>query len=88
MLVLTRKIGQSIQIPEYGAIIRVLSIQNGRVRLGITAPAEVRILRGELLEQSPQGTKSAPEAPAEPGGLGGQTPLLSKVEEPMAMAME
>jgi len=66
MLVLTRKIGQGIQIPEYGVNIRVLTIQSGRVRLGITAPAEVRILRGELLERSSHGTKSAPEAMVAP----------------------
>jgi len=47
MLVLSRKIGESILISE---AIRVTVVQsaNGRVRLGIDAPAEVIVLREEL----------------------------------------
>jgi len=47
MLVLSRKIGESILISE---AIRVTVVQsaNGRVRLGIDAPAEVIVLRKEL----------------------------------------
>ncbi len=50
MLVLTRKIGESIVISG-GIVIRVLSDKSGRVRLGIEAPEEVSILRGELLTE-------------------------------------
>ena len=47
MLVLSRKVGESILISES---IRVTVVQaaNGRLRLGIDAPPEVRVLREEL----------------------------------------
>ena len=47
MLVLSRKVGESILISES---IRVTVVQsnNGRIRLGIEAPPEVIVLREEL----------------------------------------
>jgi carbon storage regulator len=47
MLVLSRKVGESILISES---IRVTVVQaaNGRIRLGIEAPPEVKVLREEL----------------------------------------
>jgi carbon storage regulator len=47
MLVLSRKVGESIFINES---IRVTVVQaaNGRIRLGIEAPPEVIVLREEL----------------------------------------
>jgi carbon storage regulator len=51
MLVLSRKVGESILISE---CIRVTVVQsaNGRIRLGIDAPPEVIVLRGELTTSS------------------------------------
>jgi len=47
MLVLTRKLGQEILIG--GNIkIAVVEIRGGQVRIGVTAPPETRVLRGEL----------------------------------------
>ncbi len=48
MLVLTRKRGQQIVIGD-DITVTVLQSTNGRVRLGISAPPEVAILREELL---------------------------------------
>ncbi len=47
MLVLSRKVGESILISES---IRVTVVQSakGRIRLGIEAPPEVQVLREEL----------------------------------------
>jgi len=62
MLVLSRKVGESIFINE---TIRVTVVQsaNGRIRLGIDAPPEVRVLREELtrswLPSSPSKTGEA-----------------------------
>ena len=50
MLVLSRKVGQSILVGDHISI-QVLQVTGGAVRLGIEAPADIRILRGEL-EQS------------------------------------
>lgn len=57
MLQLLRKKGEKIMIGENITII-VQQIADGRVRLGIEAPAEVLILRKELLdgEENQKGT--------------------------------
>ncbi len=50
MLILTRKIDQGIVIA--GNIhVRVLGVDRDRVKIGISAPLEVTILRDELLER-------------------------------------
>jgi carbon storage regulator len=49
MLVLSRKVGEEIIIAD-NIRVRVVSIQGNQVRLGFTAPTEVRIQREELLQ--------------------------------------
>ena len=49
MLVLTRKQNEEIQI-GHDIVIKVISTGSGKVKIGIDAPAEVRVLRGELDE--------------------------------------
>lgn len=48
MLVLSRKIEEEIVISG-GITVKVIEIRPGKVRLGVTAPAGVRVLRKELL---------------------------------------
>jgi carbon storage regulator len=48
MLVLTRKAGEKVLIGE-NIDITVLSVKGSRVRLGVTAPGHVPILRVELV---------------------------------------
>lgn len=47
MLVLSRKVGESIKIDE-DIIITVLEVKGSTVKLGIKAPGSYRILRAEL----------------------------------------
>jgi len=49
MLVLLRKVGQKIMISD-DIVIEVLSIDHGKVRLGITAPPAVPVNREEIWE--------------------------------------
>ena len=49
MLVLSRKVGETIDIA--GIKLMVMRISGDKVRLGIEAPSGLRILRGELLEE-------------------------------------
>lgn len=49
MLVLSRKVGESICIGD-GVTVVVTQIRGDRVKLAIEAPAGVRIMRKELLE--------------------------------------
>jgi carbon storage regulator CsrA len=48
MLVLSRKLKEKILLPTLNTAVEVLEIQRGTVRLGITAPPEVPIIREEL----------------------------------------
>ena len=48
MLILTRKVGESILINESIRVTVVQSARNGCIRLGIDAPPEVLVLREEL----------------------------------------
>ena len=48
MLVLSRKLGESIVIADE-TIVRVISVNGNKVRLGIEAPGWVKIMRAELL---------------------------------------
>lgn len=49
MLVLSRKQQQTIQIGD-NIKVTVIKVQGNAIRLGIEAPDDVRILRGELTE--------------------------------------
>jgi carbon storage regulator len=51
MLVLSRKLNESIVIDD-NIVVTVLSVKGGAVKLGITAPNNVRILRTELMDQT------------------------------------
>ncbi len=47
MLILSRKVGEELRIGD-GTTVVVQAITGGRVRLGVLAPREVSVLRGEL----------------------------------------
>jgi carbon storage regulator len=48
MLVLSRKLGERIVVPQVDLTLSVVAIDGNTVRLGITAPAEVGVYREEL----------------------------------------
>lgn len=50
MLILTRRIGESLVIGE-DVVVRVIEIKGTQVRLGIEAPGDVQILREELVKR-------------------------------------
>lgn len=79
MLILQRKPGESLVIGE-DVRVTVVSIEGGRVRLAISAPSEVAILRSELLDAKLANQDSAIEeaAPAELLGLLGGMPAPKK----------
>lgn len=59
MLILTRRAGERIYIPEVNMWITVLSTQCGQTRLGFDAPQELTIFREEVYErQQAQNQKS------------------------------
>ena len=50
MLILNRRVGESIRIGE-NVKLTVLGVRGNQVRVGIDAPKDVHILRSELLER-------------------------------------
>jgi len=50
MLVLSRKLNEEIRIAE-NIVVRIVGIKGNQVRLGIVAPADVPILREEILSK-------------------------------------
>ena len=58
MLILTRKIGQSVIIVE-DIEIKILSIDGENISLGITAPKSLSIIRKELLDVKDENKKAA-----------------------------
>lgn len=54
MLVLSRKIGEEIKFPGLDIVVQVVEVKrNGVVRLGVVAPKDVAIKRGELVQNHP-----------------------------------
>jgi carbon storage regulator len=51
MLILSRKVDESIVFQGLDIEVMVTSIERGRVKLGIKAPPGVTVLRHELLER-------------------------------------
>ncbi|MFQ5648472.1 MAG: carbon storage regulator CsrA [bacterium] len=58
MLVLTRKLGETIVIGD-DIIIKVVDIHGKQIRLGIEAPTEISIFRGEIYERIQEENKRA-----------------------------
>ncbi len=48
MLVLSRREAESVRFPGLGITIKVLVVKGKTTRLGIDAPTEINVLRGEL----------------------------------------
>jgi len=80
MLVLTRKIGERIRIGDT-ITVRVLEVRGSQVRLGVEAPAEVRIFREEIYRPDSEANGEATQAgcpSTDAEGLNGQGSEASK----------
>lgn len=61
MLVLKRKVGEQIVLPGHEVTIEVLGCEGGRVRLGISAPSEVAVHRGEVWQRIHMASHPVPQ---------------------------
>jgi len=52
MLVLTRRPGEDVYIGD-DIFVRIIGVKGNQVKVGITAPDDLHILRGELLGELP-----------------------------------
>jgi len=55
MLVLSRRINETIVFPDFQTCVAVVGVKAGTVRLGITAPPEVTVLREEVANRAVPG---------------------------------
>ncbi|MCE9607103.1 MAG: carbon storage regulator [Planctomycetia bacterium] len=78
MLVLTRKLDQQIQIGE-GIVVTVLQVKGNSVKIGISAPRDVRVLRGELEPKN----EEAPERKMSPVDTTARSARLTDEERMM-----
>lgn len=67
MLVLQRKVGESILIGEETTV-TILAVEGGRVRVAVDAPRSISILRSELKVAAEENAAAAQEG-ASPFGL-------------------
>lgn len=58
MLILTRKLGEMIRIGD-DVTVRVIEVRGGQIRLGVEAPASVRIYREEIYKAIRQQNEQA-----------------------------
>ena len=77
MLILTRKVGELIRIGD-DVTVRVLEVRGSQVRLGVEAPADVRIFREEVYRavhrDTTDETPAAPPAAPTNGSRTGKPP--------------
>lgn len=58
MLILSRRPGESLTIGD-DVVVTVVSVTGNQIRLGITAPREVRVLREEVYKAMREETQAA-----------------------------
>jgi carbon storage regulator len=73
MLVLSRKPGERVVVPDLGLVFTILSINGKRVRIGIAAPQDVKVDREEVWQQHQQETHKPPPEGQETPQLHGKT---------------
>jgi carbon storage regulator len=62
MLILSRRPGESLTIGD-DVVVTVVSVSGNQIRLGITAPREVRVLREEIYKVLREENQAAARAP-------------------------
>ncbi len=62
MLVLSRKPHEKVVLPTLETTIEILEIRGNVIRLGISAPSTVNILRGELADRNASASVALPQA--------------------------
>lgn len=55
MLVVSRKTGEEVVVPDLGIVFTILEVRGDKVRVGISAPPEIPVFRRELWERIQSG---------------------------------
>jgi carbon storage regulator len=70
MLVLSRKYGEEVVLPQQGITFTILEIRGDKVRVGITAPTEIPVYRREVWTRILQSRETDQGNGHEPGQNG------------------
>ena len=63
MLILSRKVGQSLMLGD-GVEITITEVSGDRVKIGISAPADIRVYRKEIYSTIQENQSAAAPAPS------------------------
>ena len=85
MLVLSRKLGEKIVTPQCGLSVTVMGIQGNRVRLGISAPPDVAVLREEVWHRMCSERADGANAESTPDSLDAMPAELSAAAHQIAL---
>lgn len=72
MLILSRKLDETVYVGE-DIVIKIVKIKGNVVGLGIEAPANVKVMRSELLMRERTAPEASPKAERKVGPLGAFT---------------
>lgn len=64
MLILSRKVGQSLMLGD-GVEITITEVSGDRVKIGISAPADIKVYRKEIYSTIQENQSAAAPAPSE-----------------------
>ena len=80
MLILSRRLGESVTIGD-DIVVTVVGVSGNQIRLGISAPKDVRVLREEIYKVIQKDNKSATNAADSRRGEGTRKQLRGKTQE-------
>jgi carbon storage regulator len=83
MLVLTRRLGETIVIGD-DIVIKIVDIHGKQIRVGIEAPTEVSVYRGEIYDRIMLENKAAAQAASNLEAIAELKSLISKDEKATA----
>jgi carbon storage regulator CsrA len=69
MLILSRRLNEALLFPGFDTAVRVVELKPNVVRLGIEAPDEVRVLRGEVPDRAAEWGPDPADGEASPSIL-------------------
>jgi carbon storage regulator len=81
MLVLSRKVNQSIMVGDNVRVV-VVAVDRDQVKLGIEAPREIAVHRSEIYEEIQRSNRAAAEAPAAPAATVSRATLEPRKKSP------
>lgn len=90
MLILSRRRAEKVLFPELGITIEVVRVLNRTVRLGIDAPADIRVIRSELqptLGLDADDSSSNPKAARPPQNATHRMPEMQKCLDESTLAI-